>query len=481
VLRTLPEASVHCVVTSPPYWGLRDYKVPATVWGGDPGCEHEWGAQERGKRKDILPAEKSSAARLGTHQRATGQNDGGRFCAGCGAWLGQLGLEPTPELYVAHIVEVFREVRRVLRDDGTLWLNLGDSYTSGGRTTRDPGRNKVHGAYRGGAFADGLRPDTPPGLKAKDLVGIPWRVAFALQADGWYLRSDIVWAKPNPMPESVEDRPTKAHEYVFLLSKRATYFWDAEAVRERDVGGEHPRKVLDRPEPSGGVMPPHRGLRQATGRVGAGRNIRSVWTIATKPFKDAHFATFPPELPRRCILAGTSERGCCPTCGAPWKRVIEREPEPEGLRNRGRGAKMDFHARQTGYGQRLQDWFNAHPPRTVGWQPGCRCYGTPPLPPYPRRPQDPARLDAWEAQCAPIRAERASLVREWAALPTVPCTVLDPFAGSGTVGHVAAALGRDAILIELSDQYAAMAERRVSDAPLPLPLFVVGSGVNGHA
>ena len=176
VLKTLPDESVHCVVTSPPYWGLRDYGV-----------------------------------------------------------AGQLGLESTPQEYVERMVAVFEEVRRVLRDDGTLWCNLGDSYTSGGRKERDPGQSKIHPAYDGDAFVDGLRPGTPPGLKPKDLVGIPWRVAFALQADGWYLRQDIIWSKPNPMPESVTDRCTKAHEYIFLLAKGQ---WVSRVVQFTDIEGE---------------------------------------------------------------------------------------------------------------------------------------------------------------------------------------------------------------------------------------------------
>src|SRR5690606_25003482 len=181
---------------------------------------------------------------------------------------------------------------------------------------------------------------------------------------------------PNPMPESVEDRPTKAHEYVFLLTKRARYFWDAEAVREPDAGTDHPRNVLHRPDPSGGIMPEHRGIRTATGRNGAGRNIRSVWTITTTPYRGAHFATFPPELAERCILAGTSERGCCPECGAPWERVVERTPMGEYGRTQASGTMLE-------------------PARvvTTGWRPGCDCNAGDP----------------------------------------VPCMVLDPFAGSGTV------------------------------------------------
>jgi DNA modification methylase len=255
VLRTLSDGIARCCVTSPPYFGLRDY-----------GAE------------------------------------------------GQIGLEPTIDEYVSRLVEVFREVRRVLTDDGTLWLNLGDSYAGSwgaqGRDGQMAGRSVVSARQieqhprlgsRNGAL------DRAQGMKPKDLMGVPWTVAFALRADGWWLRSEIIWHKPNPMPESVTDRPTKSHEQVFLLSKSVRYFYDAEATREADRGTDHPRSVLHRPEPSGGVMSPHAGIRRAAGRNGHGRNARSVWTITTKPFPEAHFATFPPELPERCIKAGSAE------------------------------------------------------------------------------------------------------------------------------------------------------------------------------
>jgi DNA modification methylase len=254
-LRELPSGSVRCCVTSPPYWGLRDYGVP-----------------------------------------------------------GQLGLERTPQEYVAALVAVFREVRRVLADDGTLWLNLGDSYSSGGH-----GGGGKFMEMRGvnGSEAWAHRSDKkgwrnpPAGLKPKELVGIPWRVAFALQDDGWWLRSDIIWAKPNPMPESVTDRPTKAHEYVFLLAKSQRYYFDAAAIAEpatcpdpRLVDGFVPKS--DNGKHAG--APQSAGVRggDADGESPTTRNARSVWTISTSPFPDAHFATFPPELPRRCILAGSA-------------------------------------------------------------------------------------------------------------------------------------------------------------------------------
>ncbi len=217
VLQTLPAASVQCCVTSPPYWGLRDY-----------------------------------------------------------GHVGQIGLEETPEQYVARLVAVFAEVRRVLADDGVLWLNLGDSYGSG-----------------------------------KQLIGIPWRVAFALQADGWYLRSDTIWHKPNPMPESVRDRPTKAHEYVFMLSKSARYYWDQDAVREpatctarpatsrQKTGGKHGEALR-----AAGARG-HKGGNLGHNKPENGRNIRSVWTIPTQPYSGAHFAVMPPALADRCIKSGS--------------------------------------------------------------------------------------------------------------------------------------------------------------------------------
>lgn len=226
---------------------------------------------------------------------------------------GQLGLEPTPDEYVANMVDVFRCVRDLLADDGTLWLNLGDSYASGGRKSRDPGQSKIHPAYGGEAFADGLRPADPPGIKPKDLLGIPWRVAFALQADGWYLRQDIIWSKPNPMPESVTDRCTKAHEYIFMLSKSARYYYDSEAVKEPAVGGTSrgngQRLAEQAISRTGGII--SGGTAKSTLGTSADetRNRRSVWNVATRPYKGAHFATFPPKLIEPCILAGAPAGG----------------------------------------------------------------------------------------------------------------------------------------------------------------------------
>ncbi len=255
VLRTLADGSVQCCVTSPPYFGLRDYGVD-----------------------------------------------------------GQIGLEQTPEAFVAELVAVFREVRRVLRDDGTLWLNLGDSYAGGntGGKWRE-GSARADGEVRGdGAASRRNRNGTGAvdGVKQKDLIGIPWRVAFALQADGWYLRQDIIWSKPNPMPESVRDRCTKAHEYLFLLSKSARYYYDAQAIAEPAINAGRVVEYDGTQKNCEAAQDERMRTRVAGDRtVGDTRNRRSVWEVATQPFSEAHFATFPPALIEPCILAGSPVGG----------------------------------------------------------------------------------------------------------------------------------------------------------------------------
>jgi DNA modification methylase len=631
-LKELPDESVHCVVTSPPYYGLRDYGT-AQWEGGDPACDH------------MQPAD--GIRNVGRDRAASG----GKFhdnpnpaeikqqyrsvCRKCGARRidSQIGLEATPAAFVAELVAVFREVRRVLRSDGCVFLNLGDSFWTNGpcQTGRNDTNRETPGG-RGGSFRGGVRraivcdtpgkapegfqerdcfcqnlcgacreayrigkshsarppastrpvsssvstpahtgspldhppmsdsirqedhsanairgsehslvrepaplhafhlttldessqplpassrlSDTPLGclvcgrslqsgaqasagksaspseqriaslstpdqqtnshgttaidgaspdrilgmacgccapinnttprhqsLKPKDLIGIPWTLAFALRDDGWFLRSEIIWAKPNPMPESVTDRPTKSHETVFLLTKSASYAYDAQAIAE-------PASSSDRqqPDPSAKTISPNEtpwlNNRYAPGASGYGvgkdgmRNRRSVWTIATAPFSEAHFATFPPELPELCIRAGTSERGCCPHCGKGWARVVEREPDTRVAyatvgtgekasgagRNEGSTAKgIRKVLREDGRGGDLATAKVTH----IGWSPSCSC-----------PPHEP-----------------------------VPATVLDPFAGAGTTGLVADRLGRNAILIELNPAYADMARKRIeSDA-----------------
>jgi len=336
VLPFLPAESVQCVVTSPPYWGLRDYGLEPQIWDHPGGCEHEWGEwqEKHDVREEITAAKSRTTNRFygeesrcfdGNHQK----HMAGQFCLHCNAWRGSLGLEPTPELYIKHLTDIFREIRRVLRKDGTCFLNLGDSYA--GSTMQ--GGNGATSTLSGSKTWQSkntrhLMCRNLSNLKPKDLVGIPWRVAFALQADGWYLRSDIIWSKPNPMPESVKDRPTKSHEYIFLLTKSAKYYWDQDAVREESIYPNDNRKARSIKMPDGWDTGPgahgsfHRkgrekgqkryptdkisGIREGSATYPR-RNIRSVWTIATQPFPKAHFATFPEKLVETCIKAGTKQ------------------------------------------------------------------------------------------------------------------------------------------------------------------------------
>lgn len=374
ILATLPEKSVQCVVTSPPYWGLRDY----------------------------------------------GHTD-------------QLGLEQTPAEYVERMVEVFRGVHRVLRDDGVLWLNLGDTYVS------NPGDRHKVGGFQAHPADDRAEAESAmgfnkhrSGLKPKDLVGIPWRVALALQEDGWYLRADVIWAKGCSgnyrggavMPESVEDRPTKAHEYVFLLSKSARYFYDAHAVKEPSTyAGKNTGACGAKFAGKAGYETHVSGSRD----IAATRNLRSVWVVGTRGFKGAHFAVFPPDLVRPCIQAGTSEYGCCTACGAPYKRVLEK-----GAVLSTGGSATGARAQNMGCvsvrGQEPKSAYNtgvfqAHEWYTTGWKPTCSC-GV---------------------------AERR------------PCTVLDPFFGAGTTGLVAESLGLEYVGIEINPEYADLAAGRIQE------------------
>lgn len=455
-LRTLPDRSVHCVVTSPPYWGLRDY-----------GAE------------------------------------------------GQIGLERTPEEFIAAMVGVFREVRRVLRDDGTLWLNLGDCYATGaGKVGDRPGGGDRGDAWAGVQGSRGgstkqqhnsapMGPMTQPnrmplpGLKPKDLCGIPWRVALALQADGWWLRRDVIWHKPNPMPESCTDRPTTAHEYVFLLTKRADYFYDATAIREpitSSGGAQFGKAQATGPGANGQAVrrteeyekdDPTQG-----GRCHAlGRNKRSVWTIPTYPYPKAHFATFPPALVEPCVMAGTSEKGCCAATLSPIERVERREDKGWNGSKYGEravaasgGAISGGTARSTlgsGNGKLVGQ------PQTIGWRSTCGAPMAREIAERPargdykakgRKPIEAASSDSeaalngdnfyrewqepqttgWGVTCSCYENELIGSPRE-----TVPCTVLDPFAGAGTVGLVCRLLGRSFIGCEVNPAYAEMAMDRI--------------------
>ncbi len=387
----LEDESVHCVVTSPPYWGLRDYGLAA-----------------------------------GTFEAAS------RMCS-CGAWLGTLGLEPTPDLYVEHIVEVFREVRRVLRKDGVVWLNIGDSYAAGGNGSRDPERWPKQSRNANGFRSTHSKKSG--GLKPKDLAMVPFRVALALQADGWWIRSDIIWAKGrdgdiqdvgpgSPMPESASDRPTAAHEHVLLLARSERYFYDAEAIREPQVSGHPSGNGFKRPARltyRDGKGP--RGNDQEWQPSGAGRNRRNVWLINPQPTKDDHYATFPERLVEPCVLAGTSESGACAECGAPLKREVE-------VSGGAIGEAWNDHENDLFQGQRSNNQAkgsDGYQRKTVGWHRTCD----------------------HEAE-------------------TVPATVLDPFVGSGTTAVVAQKLGRRAVGVDASDEYLKLAAKRLEAVPLPM-------------
>lgn len=435
----LRDKTIQCVITSPPYWGLRDYGV-----------------------------------------------------------AGAIGLESTLDQYIDRLVAVFREIRRVLRDDGTLWLNVGDSYNSS-RTCGTYGDQSTKGYEpHGRECAQVIN------LDSKQLIGQPWRIAFALQADGWILRSDIIWHKPNPMPESATDRPTNSHEHVFLLTKQSRYYYDAEAVRTKlskpstaqGHSGDWAKVDDGRTKSAHHRTPPSR----MPGYIGppGGANLRNVWTIPTEGFPGvyccacktfyaddgrklrehmdhegkrhricrcgvwdrwlSHFATFPRKLIEPCIKAGTSDKGCCPECGMPWLRVVDKERRPtrpgEKTKCCGRNSRV------------YQDRDPAHPEerklregnrdpgrhvtesRTIGWEPGCGCVSDDTTSPL-------SEPDAGR----PIPFD------------PVPCMVLDPFCGSGTVGVVARQLGRRFIGIELNPAYCEMARRRIEnpDPGVPIP------------
>lgn len=367
----IPDKSVHCIVTSPPYFGLRDYQI-----------------------------------------------------------AGQIGLEPSLQEYIDAMCAVADECWRVLRDDGVMWFNIGDSYNGSGGAGGDYG---VGGIKEGQPKYPGRSID---GLKPKDLIGVPWRLAFAFQDRCWYLRSEIIWAKPNPMPESVTDRPTKSHEYIFLLTKSARYFYDHYAVMEEAAfDGRKDTVMKGSAKYENGFVPNqseqtvhargHERWPNKTEDGLHGRNRRDVWTITTKGYAGAHFAVFPPELPEICIKAGTSEKGVCPHCGAQWERVVDREANNHISRPDRQAATGG--AISGGVGKNFPD-INL---TTSGFRPTCNC---------------PEHKPA-------------------------PAVVLDPFGGSGTTGRVALSLSRHAILNELNPEYIELQMERTASN---LPLFAKG-------
>jgi DNA modification methylase len=446
----LPDESVQCIVTSPPYWGLRKYAgEQESVWlapnggegGGTIGHFHLWTASRHGGISGGQnQGDKSDNSHGATNRPVPAYES--NTCE-CGAWRGAYGLEPTIEMYVAHTVEILRELRRVLRPDGVLFWNIGDSYAGswGAQGRNGEGAARAKGSYaRQVMVAVQKRSHTgsisDPFLKPKDLCLVPARVAIAAQADGWWIRSMIVWAKPNPMPESCTDRPTDAYEHILMLTKSEWYFWDADAVRELGSPDTHSRGNNNFGGPKAqqraneGV---HVGWAESTREVLGYRNIRNVWTFPTQPFSGAHFATFPEEIPRRCILAATSARGACTQCGAPWERVIRRNAYRDG--SWFEGIPEDAPRPKMGTGTEFYEGYD--PPKTIGWRPTCECRG----------------------QHGKTR----------------PCLVLDPFAGSGTTGRVARALRRHAVLADVAygeqDEYRKLALARLRNVDVELPFL----------
>jgi len=444
VLASMDAGSVQTCVTSPPYWGLRDYGLEPVLWDGDADCEHEWGIaieggegyNNKGKRWNHGHTRETEP---GAWNSKVSQ---GSICQRCGAWRGCLGLEPTPELYVQHIVEVFRAVWRVLRDDGTLWLNLGSSYAGSGKGQMGNGQHSSeHGTKQGtsaGTLVGGL-PTTYNGFKAKDLIPTDWLCALALQADGWYLRSAITLCKRAPMPESVTDRPTNATEMMFLLTKKPRYFYDQEATKVKSIdpeslNGRKPRNddAATQSDPDGmfryrsGLTDPSRD-----GRLYPMRNLWNYWMITPSGSSDAHYATFSADFVEKPILAGTPEKGACAACGAPWERVVEKgftshsaqtaTTYPTGM-NANRLALLRQAARGTG-----REYVNES--TTTRHRPACDCNAA-----------------------------------------TEPATVLDPFGGSGTTGVIAQKLGRRAVLIDAKEEYLKMAKKRLERIPMPMRL-----------
>ena len=491
----LADRSVQCCITSPPYYGLRDFGTAKWV-GGDPDCEH---FQHTGG-----PNPKRYSVGGGEMFRKSNERQYSLICGNCGAERHdqQLGIELTPIEYIENMVTVFREVRRVLRDDGTVWLNMGDTYAH----DRPRGHYGDQGDLSTGAHGEKIpvRDWSCWNLKKKDLVGMPWRVALALQSDGaadpahmetirrmiaaisksydtraewpdliraeverlerewidahrggWWLRSDIIWHKPNPMPGSAIDRPANAHEYVFLLTKSAKYYYDYFAIREKSANTEHTRERY-KYKPSAAKKHAENkdtnisNIDFAEYFVSDGyRNKRSVWTIAPESYSEAHFAAFPQKLVEPMILGGTSEAGCCPECGNPWKRILKKIvlPPPDRQNN---NLFKTYHEGRHGTGKSTLRMMVRR--ETIGFEPTC-WHGI-------RHPIPQAELDA-----------DPSLLDDYETEPYEPvgCLVLDPFSGTSVVGRVAVKHRRRFIGVELNPEYIKMAQKRTSNVQVTLP------------
>lgn len=509
---------VHTCITSPPYYGLRDYKTEPVIWDGDENCEHDF--EKIKTKRDNASGGKNSKkqnSNRGSHyadyeSRVTTSS----FCKKCNAWKGQLGQEPTPELYVKHLVDIFREVKRVLRDDGILWLNLGDSYWgSGGSTGHTPeSKNLGKFTFVYGAYPSAVHSQKKHSIfKPKDLLMIPARAAIALQEDGWYIRRDVIWDKPNPMPESVTDRPTTSHEYIFMLTKKKNYYYDYAAVREKSESNVSDiKKMIEQRDRIGGKtlsaddskykanMNTNIGNNRGVGDP-FGRNKRSVWKVSTSPFTEAHFAVFPPDLIAPMVLASTSEAGCCEACGKPYKRIVEKISLSDLVKDKldkkraesatkydkkkdsaGRLATYRQTGRKTakqiidsnnddsglfGYNSK---YFTEHGQEVQGMiRSGSQV-----------KERQASRLiaaelfpDDFDAQQKFINhvhdhgEAKIIITKGWKkncackTENTIPAVVFDPFFGSGTTGLVAAKAGRDYLGIELQENYKEIQKARL--------------------
>ncbi|MGI0150461.1 MAG: DNA methyltransferase [Thermoplasmata archaeon] len=583
VLGTLPRGSVHCVITSPPFWGLRRYDVCGcsltknsgagfapgrprgtagqitpddprcrknpdpvcrwcggtgtipgmeTLWGGSASCDHSFA--------DTPARRPRSTADLGKslnkdHPAASYDAKGGRSCSKCGAWFGSLGLEPTPSAYVEHMVSVFRALRPVLRDDATVWCELGDTYIThpagltGAKRWKASGlNNRDHtGAEQAGSFdkrfgaifkgrdmsghvgSGAMEKVVLGGLAEGNLALIPHRVAIALQEDGWVVRQDNVWARGNPMPESVRNRTTRSHSYIFQIVKGGGYYYDRESGREENVSGGRSRKARGTgksPGPAGPTLKPvppvGSGVRSndsysamMTERPSKedGRNMLSVWTIAPHGVSGNHYAVFPEAIPRRCIAVGTSERGCCPECGAPFSRVTSLGAPDRGWQASAGGDAEGENVGVSGMSTNV----------TVGWTPTCGHYPDPcdlcgtgwthrtvhkRVSTFNVRVRDAKRgiiafksgmggeaanatdqeIEEYDGGDSPGRSPPRVVDADvsWPGCkcrPALPAIILDIFAGSGTSLVAARSLYRRSIGIELNAEYVKIAEGRIAE------------------
>jgi|SRR5581483_1235672 len=464
LLKQIPDETVQCVVTSPPYWGLRDYKIPPTIWGGNPLCTHVFVELEFSKEirsgKGLAKSKASTRGGAKKVAKIPDIREEQGLCQICGAWKGTLGLEPTRDLYIDHLILLFQEIKRVLRKDGTCFVNIGDSSagSSVGWSKKPHKVSQPHiSSYPSGRPPNYISSTQDDGLKPKELSLIPFLLAIALQRDGWWIRRDNIWAKGvslaktyhgSCMPSSVEDAPTQSHEYVFLITKSKKYYYDRFAVREeaqtetferakRGVSANH--KNLQVPGQKPHSMHKARANGEGYGAPEMGRNLRSVWCINPERTEEEFYASYPTKLALICVKLGTSEKGCCPHCKTPWKRIVEPTPEyaqhlgkdwgnheQDHLEGRGHFKLLDGSKSNQRAIKRIGPSITAEY-ITKGWKQACKC-----------EPHEP-----------------------------IPSIVFDPFNGRGTTGVAAHRMKQRYIGLELNEKAIEMSKRRIEeDSPL---------------